>query len=161
MFWHTKLSVIQCYANKDIIEEYLRWLGLPWWLRWYRICLQCRRPGFDRWGRKISWSREWQPTPVFLPGEFHGQRNLVDYSPWGRKESDTTEWLIHTHTFFAFKKVKVKLLNRVRFFATPRTVAYQDPLSMGFSRQEYWSGLPLPSPGDLPYPGIKSRSLAF
>ena len=161
MFWHTKLSVIQCYANKDIIEEYLRWLGLPWWLRWYRICLQCRRPGFDRWGRKISWRKEWQPTPIFLPGEFHGQRNLVDYSPWGRKESETTEWLIHTHTFFAFKKVKVKLLNRVRFFATPRTVAYQDPLSMGFSRQEYWSGLPLPSPGDLPYPGIKSRSLAF
>ena len=50
---------------------------------------------------------------------------------------------------------KVKLLSRVRLFATPWTVAYQAPLSMGFSRQEYWGGLPFPSPGDLPDPGIK------
>ena len=41
----------------------------------------------------IPWRREWLPIPVFLPGEFHGQRNLVGYSPWGRKESDTTERL--------------------------------------------------------------------
>ena len=40
--------------------------------------------------------REWQPTPVFLPGEFHGKRSLVDYSPWGHKESDMTERLMHT-----------------------------------------------------------------
>ena len=46
-------------------------------------------------------------------------------------------------------KVKVKPLSRVRLFATPWTVAYQAPRSMGFSRQEYWSGLPFPSPGDL------------
>ena len=39
------------------------------------------------------WRRKWQPIPVFLPGEFHGQRSLVGYSPWGHKESDTTEWL--------------------------------------------------------------------
>ena len=53
--------------------------GLPWWLRWYRICLQCGKPGFDLWVGKISCRREWQPTPVFLPGESHGQRNLVGY----------------------------------------------------------------------------------
>ena len=41
----------------------------------------------------IPWRREWQPTPVFLPGEFHGQRSLVGYSPWVHKESDTAEWL--------------------------------------------------------------------
>ena len=52
----------------------------------------------------------------------------------------------------------VKLLSRVRLFATPWTVARQAPLSMGFSRQEYWSGLPFPSPGDLCNPGIKPRS---
>ena len=45
---------------------------------------------------KIPWRRKWQPVPVFLPGESHGQRNLVDYSPWGHKESDTTERL-HFH----------------------------------------------------------------
>ena len=55
-------------------------------------------------------------------------------------------------------KVKVKSLSRVRLFATLWTVAYQAPPSMGFSRQEYWSGLPLPSPGDLPKPGIEPGS---
>ena len=58
-------------------------------------------------------------------------------------------------------KVKVKSLSRVRLFETPWTVAYQAPRSMGFSRQEYWSGLPFPSPGDLPNPGIESRSPAL
>ena len=55
-------------------------------------------------------------------------------------------------------KVKVKSPSRVRLFATPRTVAYKAPLSMEFSRQEYWGGLPFPSPGDLPDPGIEPRS---
>ena len=48
-------------------------------------------PGFDPWVRKILWRRAWQPTPVFLPGESHGQRSLAGYSPWGRSELDTTE----------------------------------------------------------------------
>ena len=56
------------------------------------------------------------------------------------------------------KKVKVKSLSRVRLFATLWTVAHQAPLSMGFSRQEYWSGLPFPPPGDLPDPGTEPRS---
>ena len=55
----------------------------------------------------------------------------------------------------------VKSLSRVRLFATPWTVAYQVSPSMGFSRQECWSGLPFPSPGDLPDPGIKPRSPAL
>ena len=59
------------------------------------------------------------------------------------------------------KKVKVKSLSRVQLFATPWIVAHQAPLSMGFSRQEYWSGLPFPSPGDLPDPGIEPRSPAL
>ena len=53
---------------------------------------------------------------------------------------------------------EVKSLSHVQLFATPWTVAYQALPSMGFSRQEYWSGLPFPSPEDLPDPGIKSRS---
>ena len=56
------------------------------------------------------------------------------------------------------KKVKVKSLNLVRLFATPWTVAHQALLSMGFSRREYWSGLPFPSPEDLLDPGIKPGS---
>ena len=51
-------------------------------------------------------------------------------------------------------KVKVKSLSCVRLFATPWTVVYQAPPSMGFSRQEYWNGLPFPSPGDIPNPGM-------
>ena len=56
------------------------------------------------------------------------------------------------------RKKKVKLLSSVQLLVTPWTVAYQAPLSMGFSRQEYWSGLPFPSPGDLPDPGIEPES---
>ena len=68
-----------------------------------------------------------------------------------------------TKTFIGLAKVKVKVksLSRVRLFATPLTVAHQDHLSMEFSRQEYWSVLPFPSPGDFPNPGIKPRSPAL
>ena len=64
----------------------------------------------------------------------------------------------------AFKKVskvEVKSLSRVRLFVIPWTVAYQAPLSMGFSRQEYWSGVPFPFPGDLPDPRIEPQSPAL
>ena len=57
--------------------------------------------------------------------------------------------------------IVVKSLSRVRLFVIPLTVIYQASLSMGFSRQEYWSGLPFPSPGDLPDPGIEPRSPAL
>ena len=67
--------------------------GYYWWCRCWRICLQCRTPRFDPWVRKIPWRREWQPTPVLLPGESQGQRIRADCSPWGCKESDTTERL--------------------------------------------------------------------
>ena len=53
-------------------------------------------PGFNPWVGKIPWRRKWQSTPVFLPGESHGRKSLVGYSPRGRKESDTTEQL-HLH----------------------------------------------------------------
>ena len=52
-----------------------------------------KRPGFNPWVRKIPWRKEWLSIPVFLPGEFHGQRSLVGYSPWSHKELDTTEQL--------------------------------------------------------------------
>ena len=57
------------------------------------FCLKCRRPRFATWVKKIHWEREWQPTPVFLPEEFHGQRMLAGYSLWGHKELDMTEQL--------------------------------------------------------------------
>ena len=86
-------------------------------------------------GWKIPWRRERLPTPVFWPGESHGL-----YRPWGHKESDTTEQLsLGVLSYFS----------RVQLFATPWTIAHEAPVSMGFSRQEYWSCLPFPPPGDL------------
>ena len=52
---------------------------------------RCKRHGFDPWVGKISWRRAWPPTPVFLPGESHGQRSLVGYNSEGHKESDVPE----------------------------------------------------------------------
>ena len=54
------------------------------------------RPGFDPWVGKIPWRREWLCTPVFLPGEFHGQRNLAGYSPWGSQKVGHN-WMTHFH----------------------------------------------------------------
>ena len=80
-------------------------LGLPWWLRLWRICLQWRRPRFNPWIGKIPWRREWLATSVFLSGKFHGQRSLEGYGPLSRKESDTTEWLtLSLFTSFTFMK---------------------------------------------------------
>ena len=60
---------------------YIMW-GFPGDSNGKGIRLQCRKPGFSPWVGKIPWRRKWQPTPVFLPGESHGQRNLAGYSPW-------------------------------------------------------------------------------
>ena len=60
-------------------------------------CRKCKKWGFNPWVRKIPWRRSWQPTPVFLPGESHGQRSLMGCSPQGHKESDTTEVTEHAH----------------------------------------------------------------
>ena len=133
-----------------------------------KICLQCGRPGFDP-RIVILWRRKWQPTPGFLPGEFHGQRSLEDCSPAattkslqscpslcdpmdgsppgptvpGILQARTLEW-VAIFSSNAWKwKVKVKSFSCVRLLATPWTAAYQAPPSMGFSRQEYWSGVPL------------------
>ena len=108
-------------------------------------------------------------------------RSLVGYSPWGHKESDMAERLhfiaeleikehdvscagrqvvyhqCHLGSPYIFVK-PLKSLSCVRLFVTPWTVAHQAPQSMGISRQEYWSGLPFPSPGDLPNRGIEPRS---
>ena len=69
---------------------------LSLWLSWLRIHLQWWRPGFNPWVGKISWRREWLPIPVFLPGEFHGQRSLAGYSPWSHKGWTRLNDL-HTH----------------------------------------------------------------
>ena len=66
--------------------------------------------GFTPWVGKIPWRREWQPTPVFLPGESHGQRNVLGYRPWGCKESNPTEQLTYTHIYFTYGSVYAFML---------------------------------------------------
>ena len=83
-------------------------------------------PGFNPWVGKLPWRRTWQPTPVFLPGESHGERSLVGYSPWGPKEVDTTKRL-HFH-FLS--------LGRESLERTPR-VCRASERSVGNSKQFY------------------------
>ena len=94
-------------------------------------CRRQKRHGFNPWVGKIPWRRAWQPTPVFLPGD----------SPWTEEPA------------------AAKSLQSCPTLCLPIDCNHQAPLSMGFSSQEYWSGLPCPSPGDLPNPGIKPMSL--
>ena len=92
-------------------------------------------------------------TLTHLPANTHTHRGTVTQSD-----------LVHTlakPTPISRWDPKVKSLSHVWLFVTPWTVAHQAPLSMEFSRQEYWSGLPFPSPGDLPNPGIKPGSPAL
>ena len=87
-----------------------------------------------------------QPCPAFC--------DPMDCSPPGY----SVHGILQARILESEKKVKVKSLRRVRFIATPWIVAHQAPPSMGFSRQEYWSGLPCPSLGDLPNPGMETGS---
>ena len=70
---------------------------------------------FVPWVGKIPWRREWQPTPVFLPGESHGQINLADYSPWGHKESDITEQLTFSHSLSGLATATINELAKIGF----------------------------------------------
>ena len=90
----------------------------------------------------------------------------IDGSPPGAPipgilQARALEWVAISFSNAWKWKVKVKSLSLIRLFATPWTAAYQAPPSMGFSRQEYWSGVPLPSPGHLPDPGVEPRSPAL
>ena len=86
-------SVLICF-NSCIVF----YCGLPKWCSGKESACQCRRCSFHPWVGKIPSRRKREPALVFLPGEFHGQRSLVGYSPWGCKESDMTEVNKHAHT---------------------------------------------------------------
>ena len=87
-------------TTKQLNYHHRNLSGLPRWYSSKEPVCQCRRHrkgSFDPWVGKIPMKKAWQPTPVFLPGKFHGQRSLVGYSPWDHKGSDMTEWLTYTH----------------------------------------------------------------
>ena len=120
----------------------------------------------NHWDGKIPQRRKWQPTPVCLPGTSHAAAaaaakslqscltlcDSIDSSPPGSPipgilQARTLEWVAISFSNAWKWKVKVKPLTRVQLLATPWTAAHQASPSMGFFRQEYWSGVPLPSLG--------------
>ena len=84
-----------------------------WWLSGKESACWYRRCGFDTWVRKIPWRRKWQPTLVFLPGKFHGQRSLAGYSPWGQKRT-VHDWATKRQTNFM---LLVRLLLKTMFYS--------------------------------------------
>ena len=78
------LFLQKTHVHSQVCES-LSVLYVKLWGTQMKVCLQSGRPGFDPWVRKTPWRRQWQPTPVFLPGKSHGPRSLAGYSPWGRR----------------------------------------------------------------------------
>ena len=89
----------QCVCINIYVHTHI-YMGFPDGASGKESAFQCgrhKRHGFDPWVGKISWRRAWKSTPVFVPGEFYGERSLVGYSPWGHKELDMTETTEHAH----------------------------------------------------------------
>ena len=95
LWWAMHLCILFCSI---LFLSFIYMLTIPDGASGKEPTCQCRRRRFDPWVGKIPWSRKWQPTPVFLPEESHRQRSLGGHSPWGHKESDTTEVTWHAHT---------------------------------------------------------------
>ena len=93
--------------------------GLHRWLNGKESACRCGRPGFNSWLRKIPWRRKWQPTPVCLLGESHGQSSLAGYSPWSRKELDTTQWLNNNDDKGCMERKKKKQDRKLSLRANP------------------------------------------
>ena len=105
-FFSVNWQKLLTWINLLVFIGHLSCIALPRWLSGKESACQCRRRWrhqFDPWIGKIPWRRKWQPTPVFLPEKFHGQRNLVGYISWVCKELDTSE---HTHTCSILSNVR-------------------------------------------------------
>ena len=123
----SQLRDVALIPSKSFSKKLSTEVGLPGWLRPQRICLQCMRPGFSLWVGKIPWRREWQPTPMSLPGGSHGQRGLAGYSPKRCQESDTTEWLTYLCTevaifLFFLSSIRPLLLSHTQHTPTPAEI---------------------------------------
>ena len=82
---------------------------------------------FNMLSRLVIWRRKWQPTPVFLPGKFHGQRSLVGYNPWGRRESDTTKLLQTTTTRLVITFLPRTKHHLISWLQSPSAVILEPP----------------------------------
>ena len=94
------VDCMYCHENS---QKLLRWISQGS-LNAKESACNVGRHRFNSWVGKIPWRRKWQPTSVFLPGEFLGDRSLAGPSPWSHKESDTNVQLTHTHTHTNYKQ---------------------------------------------------------
>ena len=95
-FWYIKIPEAKESLSCELTLVICSWI-LPGSSDGKESACQCRRPGFNPWVKKIPWRTEWNPTPVFLPGKFHGHRSLVAYRPWGHKRI-RHDWATNTFT---------------------------------------------------------------
>ena len=100
LIFSSRSFMVSCLISRSLnhFEFTSIYGGLPLWLSWWRICLQCGRPGFDPWVGKIPWRSERLPTPVFWPGEFHEL-----YSPWGCKATQPSDFHF-THSIYSVRE---------------------------------------------------------
>ena len=104
-------SFIQLIQQREkYIKDSYRSFGLPMWFSSEESACQCRRHRFDPWAGKIPWRRKWQPTPVFLPGESHGQRSLGGLQFMGLQSRTTTTDHLETFSIYHFPKSSSTLL---------------------------------------------------
>ena len=99
--------------------------GLPWWLTRQRICLQCGQHSFYPWVEKILWRREWQPTPVFLPGKVHGLKSL--WSMVSQSRTWLSDWI---HTQITHHAIHLKLMQQWK-----STIIYKKKNEVEMSRR--------------------------
>ena len=119
-------------------------MGLPRWRTGKVSACQCRRHKrrwFDPWVGKIPWRRKWRPSPVFLPGNFHGQRSLAGYSPWHCKESDTTKWLStqcpkYTKKLMKLNSKKITKITQFKMGKVPKYTFFHGTYTNGQQAQE-------------------------
>ena len=110
-------TYVICYRAQFEFPESNSKFPLATYFMWASLVAQMvknlpaiQETGFIPWVGKIPWRREWQPTPVFLPGESHGQRYVVGHPPWGCKESDLTEQLTYPHIYIKYGSVYASIL---------------------------------------------------
>ena len=109
-------------------------------------CRRHKRHRFDPWIKKIPWRRKWRPSPVFLHGESHRQRSLVGYSPWGCKESDTTEVTYHklqpfqtSLDYVSFSTDHVMSLKHMSKLLRLSTIYYRGPITVSLGSRKWGS----------------------
>ena len=120
-----------CVNFPSLVQQSEVFYGLPWFLIGKESACRCKRHMFNPWVGKILWRRKWQPTPIFLPGESHGQSSLVGY----HKESDVTE---HAHIK---KNRHLKLMNLALFHI------WEDARVWAHQRRKRWHPTPVLLPG--------------